>query len=74
MWLDKAATWQLAQDLGGTVLVELIRRDTHSCYLGERQPHDWGAGCGRCPACELRAAGWRRWQAQRAAPAADRRG
>lgn len=72
MWRDKAATWQLAQDLGGEPLVELIRRDTHSCYLGERHKHDWGAGCGRCPACELRAAGWQRWRAGigRAAPAA----
>lgn len=70
MWLDKAATWQLAQDLGGDALVELIRRDTHSCYLGERAMHDWGAGCGHCPACELRAGGWRRWRAQRA-PATD---
>ncbi len=63
MWRDKAATWQLAQDLGGDALVELIRRDTHSCYLGARDLHDWGAGCGRCPACDLRAAGWQRWRA-----------
>ena len=62
MWLDKAATWALAQDLGGAALVEIIRRDTHSCYLGERSAHAWGAGCGHCPACELRAAGWARWQ------------
>ena len=66
MWLDKAATWALAQDLGGAALVEIIRRDTHSCYLGERAAHAWGAGCGHCPACELRAAGWARWR--RAAP------
>ncbi len=59
MWLDKAATWQLAEDLGGTPLVELIRSGTHTCYLGERGAlHDWGYGCGRCPACELRAKGY----------------
>lgn len=59
MWLDKAATWQLAKSLGGTTLVELIRRATHTCYLGERgELHDWGHGCGRCPACELRAKGY----------------
>ncbi len=58
-WLDKSATWQLANSLGGTALVELIRRETHTCYLGERgQLHDWGYGCGRCPACELRAKGY----------------
>ncbi len=59
MWLDKAATWQLAQDLGGSALVELIRTGTHTCYLGERGTlHDWGYGCGQCPACELRANGY----------------
>jgi len=62
MWRDKAATWALAHELGGAPLVEIIRRDTHSCYLGARDEHDWGAGCGTCPACELRAAGWRRWR------------
>ncbi len=66
MWLDKAATWQLAQDLGGEALVGLIRRDSHSCYLGQRDVlHDWGHGCGQCPACELRAQGWAQWMAQR---------
>lgn len=64
MWLDKAATWQLAKDLGGDALVELIRTETHTCYLGERsQLHDWGYGCGRCPACELRARGYRTFAA-----------
>lgn len=59
MWLDKAATWQLAQELGGAALVELIRTGTHTCYLGERgELHDWGYGCGTCPACELRAKGY----------------
>ena len=66
MWLDKAATWQLAQDLGGEALVGLIRRDSHSCYLGQRDVlHDWGHGCGQCPACELRAHGWAQWMARR---------
>jgi 7-cyano-7-deazaguanine synthase len=64
MWRDKAATWELARELGGDALVELIRRETHSCYLGDRcQWHDWGYGCGTCPACELRASGWQRWRA-----------
>ena len=59
MWLDKAATWRLAESLGGPALVELIREETHSCYLGDRKHrHAWGFGCGTCPACELRAAGW----------------
>jgi len=63
MWLSKSQTWQLAQDLGGASLVELVRTETHTCYLGERSfRHDWGIGCGACPACELRAAGWRQWQ------------
>ena len=59
MWRDKPATWALAERLGGAALVELIRRDSHSCYLGDHETaHDWGYGCGECPACELRAAGW----------------
>jgi 7-cyano-7-deazaguanine synthase len=59
MWLDKAATWRLAQELGGDVLVQLIRTDTHTCYLGQRGVlHDWGYGCGSCPACRLRARGY----------------
>ena len=64
MWLDKAATWKLAEDLGGRALVELIRSGTHTCYLGERgELHDWGYGCGKCPACELRAKGYEKYQA-----------
>ena len=66
MWLDKAQTWQLAQDLGGSELVELIRTETHTCYQGDRtELHDWGYGCGDCPACDLRAAGWREWRKAR---------
>jgi 7-cyano-7-deazaguanine synthase len=62
MWLDKAATWQLAHELGGDALVQLIRADTHTCYLGQRGVlHDWGYGCGSCPACKLRARGYRQF-------------
>jgi 7-cyano-7-deazaguanine synthase len=64
MWLDKAATWALACDLGGEVLVNVIREHTHTCYLGNRTDrHAWGFGCGTCPACLLRAQGWQRWTA-----------
>ena len=66
MWRDKAATWDLAEQLGGAALVQLIVEQTHSCYRGDRaNRHDWGYGCGSCPACELRAAGWRRWREER---------
>jgi len=59
MWLDKAQTWLMAEDLGGSALVELIRTDTHTCYLGQRGAlHDWGYGCGTCPSCALRARGY----------------
>ncbi|MDB5439838.1 MAG: queuosine biosynthesis protein QueC [Caulobacteraceae bacterium] len=61
MYLTKSQTWSLAKSLGGEDLVELIRSDTHTCYLGDRTPHDWGAGCGTCPACQLRARGWAEW-------------
>ncbi|WP_326533898.1 7-cyano-7-deazaguanine synthase QueC [Pseudorhodoferax sp.] len=64
MWIDKAATWQLAESLGGPALVELVVEHTHTCYLGERgMRHDWGYGCGSCPACVLRARGWMNWRA-----------
>jgi 7-cyano-7-deazaguanine synthase len=72
MWRDKAATWALALGLGGQGLVDIIRERTHTCYLGDRSVlHAWGAGCGTCPACQLRAAGWDRWVAAGGVPAAD---
>jgi 7-cyano-7-deazaguanine synthase len=59
MWLDKAQTWQLAYTLGGQLLVDLVRLETHTCYLGERNTlHDWGYGCGECPSCALRKRGY----------------
>jgi|SRR5271165_1788606 len=65
MWLDKAATWKLAEQLAGATLVDLIREHSHTCYLGERGArHDWGFGCGECPACALRAKGWREYVAR----------
>ena len=63
MWLDKAQTWQLAEQLGGAALVDLIVEHSHTCYLGDREHrHAWGWGCGQCPACELRARGWERYR------------
>lgn len=62
MWLDKEATWRLADELGGAALVRVVREQTHTCYLGERgELHPWGYGCGACPACELRARGFHAW-------------
>jgi 7-cyano-7-deazaguanine synthase len=68
MRLTKAETWAMAQALGGPRLVGLIVEESHTCYLGERGVrHPWGYGCGRCPACELRANGWADWHAGREA-------
>jgi 7-cyano-7-deazaguanine synthase len=65
MWIDKAATWQMAKDLGGDKLIALIREDSVTCYLGERgSRHAWGHGCGACPACELRGRGYEKWLAR----------
>lgn len=62
MFLTKGETWALAQTLGGRALVDLIVEHSHTCYMGDRvHRHDWGYGCGTCPACELRAAGWKEW-------------
>jgi 7-cyano-7-deazaguanine synthase len=62
MWIDKAGTFALAEEIGGRALLDLVIEDTHSCYLGDRQHrHDWGYGCGECPACRLRADGFARF-------------
>jgi 7-cyano-7-deazaguanine synthase len=75
MWIDKAATWSLAEALGGAALVELIVEESHSCYRGERGlRHDWGYGCASCPACDLRAAGYRKYRAAQSADRATVRG
>jgi 7-cyano-7-deazaguanine synthase len=68
MWIDKAQTWAMAQELGGERLVNILLEETHTCYLGDRDTrHDWGYGCGACPACELRDKGYKKF---RGAPAA----
>jgi 7-cyano-7-deazaguanine synthase len=63
MWIDKAATWRLAEELGGEALVRLIVEESVTCYEGDHSHrHDWGYGCGTCPACALRAAGYRKYR------------
>ncbi len=63
MSLSKAQTWGLASALGGQALIELIVEESHTCYAGDRSiRHEWGYGCGACPACELRARGWAEWR------------
>ncbi|EOX3404624.1 7-cyano-7-deazaguanine synthase QueC [Vibrio cholerae] len=49
MWLNKAETWALADQLGA---LDLVRHQTLTCYNGLI-----GDGCGECPACGLRQAG-----------------
>jgi 7-cyano-7-deazaguanine synthase len=66
MWIDKAATFTMAEELGRQPFLDLIVEDTHSCYLGDRtRRHDWGYGCGECPACKLRAQGFAKFMAAR---------
>jgi 7-cyano-7-deazaguanine synthase len=68
MWMDKAATWRMAADLGGEAFVRFVVDRSHTCYLGDRSTkHEWGYGCGTCPACELRLAGFRQFVAVRTA-------
>ena len=75
MWLTKAETWALADQLGGGELVALIIEETHTCYRGDRGVrHDWGYGCGACPACELRAKGFAAWLASKPAAVQRQRG
>ncbi len=61
MRLTKAQTWGLAKGLGGEALIAITLEDSHTCYLGDRTSHDWGKGCGACPACDLRARGFAEW-------------
>lgn len=56
MWIDKAATWALADELG---VMDLIRRETLTCYNGIQ-----GDGCGECPACKLRREGLEKYLKQ----------
>lgn len=71
MWLSKARTWEFARQLGGDPFVDLIRKETHTCYEGDREHwHEWGYGCGHCPACELRRVGWEHFKADDASPKA----
>ena len=66
MWIDKANTWKMAQEIGDEKLVEGIKKYTHSCYKGDRSKfHEWGYGCGECPACELRSNGYKFWKEQK---------
>ena len=63
MSLSKAETWQAAENWGGKEYIEMLRKFTHTCYLGERDSlHDWGYGCSRCPACELRMRGYENYR------------
>ena len=65
MWIDKAATFALGHEIGGEPLVDLLVEETHTCYLGVRsRRHPWGYGCGKCPACQLRADGFAKWKAE----------
>lgn len=63
MWIDKAQTFALAVEIGGDAFLDLLIEDSHSCYLGDRgKRHDWGYGCGICPACQLRAQGFAKFK------------
>ena len=57
MWIDKAETWALADELG---VLDLIRRETLTCYNGIQ-----GDGCGHCPACKLRREGLEKYLASK---------
>lgn len=66
MWIDKADTFALAEELGGAAFLDLVVEDSHSCYLGDRsRRHAWGYGCGTCPACELRGQGFAKFMSRR---------
>lgn len=56
MYLTKAEVFKLAEEEG---VLELVVKESHTCYKGDREHmHEWGAGCGECPACKLRRKGY----------------
>jgi 7-cyano-7-deazaguanine synthase len=56
MYISKAETFRLAEACG---FLATVIDDSHTCYNGDRSTlHEWGAGCGECPACVLRAKGY----------------
>lgn len=57
MWLDKAETWKLADELG---VFDLVRNETLTCYNGIK-----GDGCGHCPSCRLRNAGLQKYLSEK---------
>jgi 7-cyano-7-deazaguanine synthase len=66
MWVDKADTFALAEQIGGKAFLDIVIEDSHSCYLGDRSKrHDWGYGCGECPACRLRALGFAKFKSRK---------
>ena len=66
MWIDKAETFALVVEIGGDAFLDLLIEESHSCYLGDRtRRHDWGYGCGTCPACQLRAQGFAKFKSRR---------
>lgn len=54
-YVSKARTFKIADEHG---YLDLVLKHTHTCYNGVREMHEWGGGCGECPACETRAKGW----------------
>jgi len=63
MWIDKADTFAMAEQIGGKAFLEIVIEDSHSCYMGDRSKrHEWGFGCGECPACQLRANGFAKFK------------
>lgn len=56
MDLTKGDTFALAQKLG---VLDFIIEHSHTCYKGDHATrHEWGYGCGECPACDLRRKGF----------------
>ena len=62
MDMNKSDVWAFSYNLGGDKFHKLLKDDTHTCYIGDRSIlHEWGYGCGACPACILRKNGYKKW-------------
>ncbi len=62
MWLSKSETFRLAEDLG---CLDIVLKETMTCYNGDETMNSYGKGCGRCPSCILRKKGYEEYRSKR---------
>lgn len=70
MHLNKAQTFELTDEIG---FLDEVLENSHTCYNGDHEHrHEWGYGCGTCPACELREKGFQEFKENKEARWAEK--